>query len=369
MALKFLDKFKKEVAKLDSVGVGIRSTEEWLGSGSYALNRALSGNFFHAYPMGKISMLAGPSGSGKSFLSGNAVVEAQKAGMHVLYMDSEHAVDVDYLKKIGAKVDEESLTYISVATIEDVNGVLSEFFTNYKKEYGKNNPDSQRVLIILDSLAMLSSTTEMDNYEGKGIIKGDQGQLAKRRKAMLRLAVGQLGNLPIQMIITDHVYPQDIMMGDGAWAITNSTKFSTSIIGIVTKLKLKEESEVVGVRMRVETYKSRFAKLGTKVELEVPYNKGMSSITGLLDLFADMGVVAKGTQPGEKLNWIAEWEDAKTGETHRESFRERDFNEDIAVRIMKTHPLCQPLAGRDEPAHDLEKLLAEDSDIDASHDD
>lgn len=62
MALKFLDKFKKEVAKLDSVGVGIRSTEEWLSSGSYALNRALSGNFFHAYPMGKISMLAGPSG-------------------------------------------------------------------------------------------------------------------------------------------------------------------------------------------------------------------------------------------------------------------------------------------------------------------
>ena len=557
MALKFLNQFKKDVAKLDTVGVGIRTTENWLSSGNYALNRIMSGNFFNCWPEGKIGLLAGPSGcvpedevvlaafidngpntipeittegetrqritelitveqakafvpnaddvqsafqeylleksqmvsigqvreailagktvfvdsiegftqvirfiektpreiyevdvgefisyfsndhlvqtdkgwtfvdrltigdpvivgvddgeleflvvqgvskayrtednletvydlevsnithsyivggisshnSGKSFLAGNAVVQAQKDGYHVLYLDSEHAVDVDYLKKIGAKIDEEYLTYISVTTIEDVNKVLSSFFVGYKKEYGKNNKEAPKTLIVLDSLAMLSSETEMDNYNKAtgGIIKGDQGQLAKRRKAMLRLAVGQIGNLPITMLLTDHVYPQDPLLGDGAWAITNSTKFSTSVIGVVTKLKLREESEVVGVRMRVETYKSRFAKLGSKVELEVPYNTGMSPLSGLVELFETMGVIAKGTQPGEKTKWIAEWTDAETGEIHREAFLEREFTEEIAVRIMKGHPLCKPMAGRGgtEEEDDLAKLLADDSD-------
>lgn len=355
MALAFLDKFKKEVAKLDSVGVGIRTTETWLSTGNFALNRALSGDFTKGIPLGKISGFCGPSGSGKSFISANLCRQAQKEGYHILYLDSEHAVDVDYLAKIGVKVDAEALTYLSVTTIEDVNSVLSEFFSGYKKAYGKNAEDAQKTLIILDSLAMLSSATEMENYE-KGTIKGDMGQLAKRRKAMLRLAVGNIGNLPISMVVTDHVYPQDVLIGDGMWAITNSVKFSLSIIGIVTKLKLKEDGEVTGVRMRFETYKSRFAKLGTKVELEVPYNKGMSPISGLIELLSDMGVLVKGTQAGEKLNWVCEFGD------ERYTFREKDFDEAMALKVLK-HPWCQPMTARTELPEDAaeKQLLMEDN--------
>lgn len=345
MALAFLKKFKDEVSKLETVGVGIKTTEMWLSSGNYALNRAFSGDFTRAIPFGKISLLAGPSGSGKSFMAGNLCLQAQKQGCHVLYLDSEHAIDVDYLSKIGVSVDEANLTYISVTTIEDVNKILSEFFKGYIKENGKDNDTAQKVLIVLDSLAMLSSETEMENYEGKGIVKGDQGQLAKRRKAMLRMAVGSLGRIPVAMLLTDHVYPQDIMLGDGAWAITNSTKFSASIIGIVTKLKLKEEGEVTGVRMRFETYKSRFAKLGTKVELEVPYNTGMSPFSGLVEMLEHDGVIAKGTRPGEKTSYVAEWTDAD-GEIHRVVFKERDITASVVEELLK-HPGCQPLIARD----------------------
>ena len=338
MGLPFLDKFKKEVAKLDTVGVGIKETETWLSTGNYALNRALSGDFKKGVPLSKITLFAGPSGSGKSFIASNLALQAQQEGYHVLYLDSEHAIDVDYLRKIGVNVGEDSLTYISVATIEDVNSVLSEFFGSYTKAYGKDSTTAPKTLIVLDSLAMLSSATEMENYDKGGIIKADQGILAKRRKAMLRLATGHLGRLPIGMIVTDHVYPADIMAGDGAWAITNSTKFSSSIIGVVTKLKLKEEGLVTGVRMRFETYKSRFAKLGTKVELEVPYNKGMSPFSGLLDLLESMGVVAKGTKPGEKLMWVSEWTD-EHGEIHEVKFKEKDLTTAIAEELLK-HPLC-----------------------------
>jgi recombination protein RecA len=343
MALSFLKDFKKTAAKLDTVGVGIRSTEVWLSTGNYALNRALSGDFLKGIPLSKLTLFAGPSGSGKSFIAGNLVRQAQLDGYHILFLDSEHAIDVDYLAKIGVDVSEEALTYMSVATIEDVNAILANFFSGYIKSYGKDNPDAQKTLIVMDSLAMLSSSTEMENYDGKGIVKGDQGQLAKRRKAMLRMAVGHIGRLPISMVLTDHVYPQDIMMGDGAWAITNSTKFSVSIIGIITKLKLREEGEVTGVRMKFETYKSRFAKLGTKVELEVPYNKGMSSTSGLLELLGPdgMGVIAKGTQPGEKLSWVCEY-----GEV-RLVFKEKDFTDVLAREVLK-HPMCAPMLARAE---------------------
>lgn len=348
MGLKFLEKFKKEAAKLDTVGVGIRTVEEWLSTGNYALNRALSGDYLKGVPLSRITLFAGPSGSGKSFIASNIALQAQKEGYHVFLIDTENAFDVDYLRKIGVDISEEALTYMQCSTIEDMNGLLSDFFLNYKKEYGKDNPDAPRTLIIIDSLAMLSSETEMTNYD-KGVIKGDQGQLAKRRKAMLRLAVGKIARLPIKMLVTDHVYPQDIMLGDGPWAVTNSTKFSSSIIGMITKLKLKEDTEVIGVRMKFETYKSRFAKLGTKVELDIPYNRGMSSTSGLIELLEEDGVIAKGTQVGEKLKWIAE----VNGE--RIAFKESELTDEIALKLLK-HPACAPLLARDEPEIDLDAL-------------
>lgn len=346
MALAFLKKFKADIEKLDTVGIGLRNTELWLSTGNYALNRALSGDFTKGIPLSRISLMAGPSGSGKSFIAGNICLQAQMQGCYVVYLDSEHAIDVDYLAKIGVNTTEEKLLYLSVTTIEDVNKVLSAFFKNYIKENGKDNYDAEKVIIVLDSLAMLSSETEMENYD-KGVVKGDQGQLAKRRKAMLRMAVGHLGRLPIGLLLTDHVYPQDIMLGDGAWAITNSTKFSSSIIGIVTKLKLKEDGEVTGVRMKFETYKSRFAKLGTKVELEVPYNKGMSPFSGLLDLLADMGLPFKdSTIPGKKQGW-------KVCEIDGEDyfFRPNELTEDDVKKLL-THPLCKPVLARNATPED-----------------
>lgn len=348
--LPFLKEFKKTVSKLDTVSVGVVTTQDWLSTGNYALNRALSGSFTKGIPLNRISGFMGPSGSGKSFIASNVMKSAQDAGYHLLVLDTENALDADYLAKIGVDLSEDKMTYAQVATIEDVNRVCAEFFQAYVKAYGKDNKDAPKTLIVLDSLAMLSSTTEMENYSKDGTIKGDQGQLAKRRKAMLRMIVGWIARLPIGFILTDHVYPQDIMMGDGPWAITNSTKFSVSIIGLVTKLKLKEDGAVTGVRMRFETYKSRFAKIGTKVELEVPYNKGMSAFSGLVELLEDMGVIAKGTMPGEKQKYVCDIDGEHI------AFKEAEINHEIAMKLFK-HPLCADIVAREE--EEIEQVTVE----------
>ncbi len=352
MALPFLDKFRKEVSKLGTVNVGVMKSETWLSTGNYALNYALSGDFQKGVPQGRITLWAGPSGSGKSFISSNIMVQAQAEGYHVLALDSENALDVDYLQKIGVDTSPDAFTYVRVAMIEDVNRVLSEFFQNYITTYGKDNETAPKTLIVLDSLAMLSSATELENYEKDGTIKSDQGILAKRRKAMLRLATAHLAALPIAMVITDHVYPQDIMMGDGAWAITNSTKFSSSIIGIITKLKLKEEGEVTGVRMRFETYKSRFAKLGTKVELAIPYNKGMSPFSGLVDLLEELKVVEDSNVAGKKQGW-------KMSNINGEKFlfRPDEMTHEDAKKLF-THPNAAPVREQ----NDVFEVESEESD-------
>lgn len=291
--LGFLKDFKKNIEKLNTVNVGAVQPQIWWSTGNYALNKALSGSYKRGIPVGRISLFCGPSGSGKSYISNNIMCQAQKDGAHLVVLDTENSLDIEYMTKIGVDVSEDKMTYIQVGTIEDVNAICSELFNNYEKEYGRNNPDAPKMLMVLDSIAMLSTTTEFDNYDKSGEIKADQGIRAKRTKSMLRMILSRISRLPIAFIATDHVYPADIMAGDGAWAITNSTKFFPSIIGIVTKLKLKEDAEVVGVRMRFETYKSRFAKIGTKVELEVPYDSGMSAFSGLLDMLEADGVVTK----------------------------------------------------------------------------
>ena len=336
--LKFLNDFKKGIEKLATVNIGISSPHKWYSSGNYALNKILSGSYFRAIPEGRITAFVGPSGAGKSFLSSNVISSAQKEGAHIVILDSENALDLTFLSKIGVDTSEEKLTYIQVGMIEDVNAVMAAFFKAYEKEHGRGNYEAPRILIVLDSIAMLSSSTETENYDKDGTVKGDQGQRAKRTKAMLRMILSRIAQLPITVIVTDHVYPADPMAGEGVWAITNSTKFFPSLIGLVTKLKLKEDTEVVGVRMRVEAYKSRFAKLGSKVELEVPYSTGMSPFSGLLDLLEVDNIVTK----------AGAWYSCQLPD-ELVKFQRKQLNADLVNKLL-SHPI---VLAQENQIHDI----------------
>jgi recombination protein RecA len=329
--LSFLKDFKKTAEKLESVSVGISKPSHWYSMGNYGLNRIACGSYLRGVPESRILLLAGPSGGGKSFLASNMLKQAQDDGAFILVLDSENALDIEFLGKIGVDTSDESkFLKMDVGTIEDVNKIMSSFFKGYVAEHGKGK-DGPRIVILLDSIAMLSTETETENYE-KGVIKGDQGQRAKRTKAMMRMICSKIAQLPITVIATDHVYPQDIMEGDGKWAVTNSTKFAASIILICERLKLKEGEKVVGVKMKVQSYKSRFTKIGNKIELEIPYDKGMSDITGLWDVLLEDGIVTK---------CFGGWEfvDPETKETIkiRESAVEKQMNEkpELLQRILE----------------------------------
>jgi RecA/RadA recombinase len=267
--------------------------------------------------------------SGKSFELCNILKNAQEEGAFILALDSESALDRGYMSKIGMKLDEDNFQYAGVSTFNHVVSIISDFIKAYVAAYGYDNFNAPKVIIALDSIDMLMTDTENDNFT-KGDQKGDQGQRAKQGKHMLRTIVSRIKRLPFAFIVTHQVYPNnDLTNGAGAWIVNNAIKYSASQIFLITNARLKEEGVTTGIRMKVEAYKSRFARLGTKVEVEVPYTAGMNKFSGLLALLEDNKIITGGT-----------WKGLQLPGQEVIKFQERHLNDELFTKIM-SHPLIK----------------------------
>ena len=267
--------------------------------------------------------------SGKSFLLTNAMKCAQQQdNAFVLAIDSENALDYNYLQRVGVDISPERFQPVNVITVQDVVTVISEFIDGYIETYGRYNKDAPKVFVALDSISMLLTEAENDNFES-GIQKGDQGQQAKQVKHFLKTMTSRMKLCNMTMVVTAHVYAADPLKGEGLYSVTPSLRYACSQIALITKLRLREDSKdknVIGIRMKVETFKSRFAKLGSKIEVEVPYATGLNEIEGLLDQFISEGIVTQGGA------WYTlEYE----GVTKK--FQRKDFNIELA-KLCFNHP-------------------------------
>jgi RecA/RadA recombinase len=345
--LPFIKDFKKNLEKLENVTTDFRPPSHWYTTGNFAANKILSGDYRRGVPQGRVTILAGPSGSGKSFVLSNIMCAAQADGAYIIALDSENALDHDYLGKIGVSTSEDKFLGISVVTIQDVVTVVSDFIKKYEKEYGKFNENAPKVFMCLDSIDMLLTESENQHFNS-GEQKGDQGQRAKQMKHFLRTVVSRIKSLNISFVATHQVYPADVLEGEGKWKINNAVRYSASQIALITRLKLKEEGEVSGIRMYIETFKSRFAKLGQKVEILVPYDTGMNKFSGLLELMMTEGVVAQG----------GAWYTLLLPEGNIK-FQRKDLNDEL-VEKMLTHPKIIGEAER------FESIIATPEEIDES---
>ena len=289
----FLNSFDKEIEKIDGLSSSSEPPRYWYSFGNYVCNKIMSGSFKQGIPQGRITNLAGPSGAGKSFIAANLVAASQKAGAFCLIIDSENALDDDFMEKIGVDTNTD-YKYIGVNTIPQVTKVVSAFLKGYKNDFGTSK-DGPPVLILLDSLDMLMTETEVAHYD-KGDSKGDQGQRNKQLKAMLRTFVQDIKQLNVMFVCTSQVYKnQDVTNGEGVWIVSDAVKYSCSQIVLITKLKLKSDDKksTTGVRMICEGYKTRFTLPFQKVTMEVPYETGMDPSSGLLEVAVKLGAVDK----------------------------------------------------------------------------
>jgi recombination protein RecA len=324
--MDFLKEFEKKVEKMDGVTGASEPPRYWYSFGNYVLNYIMSGDFKKGVPQGRVTGLTGPSGAGKSFILGNVVKSAQDDGAFCFIIDSEEALDDDFMTKIGVDVEKDYM-YKSAKTIPDVQVLVQEFIKLYSKQYG-NDVSAPHVLIGIDSLDMLMTESEESNYN-TGKFKGDQGQRNKQLKQMLRGFVQDLKGKNISIVVTSQVYQnQDLLNGEGLWIVSQSIRYSMSQIALFTKKKLKgdEAGTFSGIKLVAQGFKTRFTKPFQKVEIEVPYDTGINPYFGLLDVAITQGVVTRG---GAYYQIVGE----------DEKFMQKNFPEDFYDRILDK--LCE----------------------------
>jgi RecA/RadA recombinase len=293
-----VSKFRKSITKsIDGISVGFNDPTDWISTNNYALNYLISGDFNKGIPMGKVTVFAGESGAGKSFIcSGNLVKNAQEQGIYVILIDTENALDEAWLHALGVDTSDDKLLKLNMAMIDDVAKMITEFVKEYK-----TLPEDQRpkVLIVLDSLGMLLTPTDVNQFEA-GDLKGDMGRKPKALTALVRNCVNMFGSLNIGLVATNHTYAsQDMFDPDDKISGGQGFIYASSIVVAMRKLKLKEDedgnkiSEVKGIRAACKIMKTRYAKPFESVQVKIPYESGMNPYSGLVDMFEGKGLLQK----------------------------------------------------------------------------
>ena len=325
-----ISKFRKSITKsIDGLGIGFNDPTDWVGTGNYALNYLISGDFFKGIPLGKVTVFAGESGAGKSYIcSGNIIRHAQEQGIYVILIDSENALDEAWLHALGVNTSEEKLLKLNMAMIDDVAKTISEFMKEYKVMDATERP---KVMFVIDSLGMLLTPTDINQFEA-GEMKGDMGRKPKALTSLVRNCVNMFGSHNVGLVCTNHTYAsQDMFDPDDKISGGQGFIYASSIVVAMKKLKLKTDEDgnktttVNGIRSACKIMKTRYAKPFESVQVEIPYTTGMKPTSGLVDLFEGKGIL---TKSGNKLQYISK----KTGEITSE-FR-KNWTEDKLMTIM-----------------------------------
>ena len=293
-----ISKFRRDITKaIDGLSIGFTDPTDWISTGNYALNYRISSDFKKGVPLGKVTVFAGESGAGKSYIcSGNLVRHAQEQGIYVVLIDSENALDESWLHALGVDTGEDKLLKLNMAMIDDVARTISDFMKGYK---AMGEEDKPKVLFIIDSLGMLLTPTDVNQFEA-GDMKGDMGRKPKALTSLVRNCVNMFGSNNVGLVATNHTYAsQDMFDPDDKISGGQGFIYASSIVVAMKKLKLKEDengnkvSQVNGIRAACKVMKTRYAKPFESVQVKIPYNTGMSPYSGLTDMFEALNLLNK----------------------------------------------------------------------------
>ncbi|MDA9302727.1 hypothetical protein N8072_00965 [bacterium] len=331
-----VSKFRKSITKaVPGLSVGFNDPDTWISTGNFTLNKLISGDFNKGIPLGKVSVLAGESGAGKSYIaSGNIVKQAQDQGIFVVLIDTENALDEKWLHALDVDTSPDKLLKLNLAMIDDVAKVISDFMQDYKKEFADKEKDERpKVLFVVDSLGMMLTPTDVKQFEA-GDMKGDLGRKPKALTALVRNTVNMFGEYNVGLMATNHTYAsQDMFDPDDKISGGQGFIYASSIVVAMRKLKLKTDadgnktSQVHGIRAACKVMKTRYAKPFESVQVEIPYETGMSPYSGLVEFLEAKDVLKKS---GNSLEYTS----PTTGEVIKMFRKPWNANKDGALDLI-----------------------------------
>ena len=268
-----------EYASLVSDGAS-GDVDSFIDTGSYIFNALLGGSINRGLPSNKITAIAGESATGKTFfvlgMCKNFLDKNPDGG--VIFFESESAVTKDIIEERG--IDSSRMVIMPVTTVQEFR---HQAITVLDKYIEQDVSERKPLLLVLDSLGMLSTTKEMeDTQAGKETKDMTRAQIVK---AAFRVLTLKLGKAKVPLIITNHTYdvvgsmfPQKEMGGG------SGLKYAASSIIYLSKRKEKDGTEIIGNIIHCKNYKSRLTKENKVVDVRLTYDKGLDRYYGLLDL-------------------------------------------------------------------------------------
>jgi RecA/RadA recombinase len=275
----------KELSKISGFETGsllennsFSEVDEWIPTGNYLLNAQISGSLFGGVPNTRSFGVMGDPGTGKSFFCLNVVREAQKIGYNVIYCDTEGAIDKSSAIKFG--IDSSNIRYQPIQTVSQFQTFVSNVLDLVKK--AKSKGENPKILIVLDSLGMLSTDKELADAM-KGHNAADMGAKAKELRKLFRVITLDLTAAKIPLICTNHVY------AGGGYVPTKESSggdgpiFAMSVVAFLSKAQLKDGSGTkTGIICTSTLKKSRFT-IPEQIKFHISFSHGMNPYVGLQD--------------------------------------------------------------------------------------
>ncbi|MFO7448397.1 MAG: recombinase RecA [Ignavibacteriaceae bacterium] len=258
------------------LGDGVIAQVEAIPTGALSLDYALG---IGGVPRGRVTEIYGPESSGKTTLCLHIIAEAQKAGGLAAFIDAEHALDVNYAKRLG--VDTSNLLLSQPDFGEQALEITDTLVRSNALD-----------VIVIDSVAALVPRSEIEGEMGDATMAVQ----ARLMSQALRKLTGAISKSKTSVIFINQLRSKiGVMFGNPETTTGgNALKFYASLrLDIRRVAAIKDGNDVVGNRTKVKIVKSKVAPPFKEVEFDILYNEGISKSGDLLDLAVNFGIIKK----------------------------------------------------------------------------
>jgi recombination protein RecA len=316
------------------LGDGVINQIESIPTGALSLDYALG---IGGIPRGRVTEIYGPESSGKTTLCLHIIAEAQKKGGMAAFIDAEHALDVNYAKRLG--VDTGNLLISQPDFGEQALEITDTLVRSNALD-----------IIVIDSVAALVPRSEIEGEMGDATMAVQ----ARLMSQALRKLTGAISKSKTAVVFINQLRSKiGVMFGNPETTTGgNALKFYASLrLDIRRIAAIKDGTDVIGNRTRVKIVKSKVAPPFKEVEFDILYNEGISKSGDLIDLGTNIGIIKKSGA------WFTFDEDRFQG---REQLRQKLMEDDkIYSKLLKDVRAKLGMSAKDETSGD-DKALAKE---------